>query len=319
MQSMVERCQYNEYHTDLIRDVREKLLDLCSCQSLVIDNISKPNSIIEDQFIHHVSNLYQASQELNKTYRNSCLYNLEYALTSGTTIRSEDHLGHAFFIFEIHTIVRVLIEAATKKKKFVGAKKKKSLKERLIPGWPRVFAALKTTVIIGVGSLFILLPSLVSIFENGQWIMIALSMAQGDTVGGAFKIMRMRLFGTLLGEFNKEYFLKLFSLIGAMWAYITYLAVGEDLYRTFGMLVPWILFFGYIRLLPNWSYTAVVAIFTPIVVNLGRLASNTPIPEGNFVLLRIEENLIGIGLAIVLTLGIFPIFAMDLLKKDIQS
>jgi uncharacterized membrane protein YccC len=85
------------------------------------------------------------------------------------------------------------------------------------------------------------------------------------------------------------------------------------------MFVPWFLFFGFIRSIPTWSYTAVVAIFSPILINLGRLAGATPVPEGDFVLLRIEENVIGIALAIVLTLVVFPVFAVDILKKNIQS
>ena len=104
-----------------------------------------------------------------------------------------------------------------------------------------------------------------------------------------------------------------------MWAYITYLVVRENIYNTCGMLVPWILFFGYIRSLPNWTYTAVVAIFTPIIINLSRLAYTTPLPKENFILLRIEENVIGIALSVILTVIISPVFAIDLLKKNIQS
>jgi uncharacterized membrane protein YccC len=36
-------------------------------------------------------------------------------------------------------------------------------------------------------------------------------------------------------------------------------------------------------------------------------------------LLRIEENLVGILIAIVLTMTVFPVFAVDLLKENIQS
>jgi hypothetical protein len=204
MQSMVKQCQFNEYHTDLTRDVRESLLDLCSCQSIIINNIAKHTSITKDQFTGHISDLNQTRRELNTAYGNSRLYRFEYALISDTTIRSEDHLGHAFFLFQIHTIVRMLIEATAKKvKKVVTKKKKTNFKELLIPNWSRVFVALKTTVIIGIGSIFVMVPPLVVVFENGQWIFIALCMTQGDSVGGAFTTMQMRLFGTLLGKFNK--------------------------------------------------------------------------------------------------------------------
>ena len=106
---------------------------------------------------------------------------------------------------------------------------------------------------------------------------------------------------------------------GAVWAYVIYLAVHDNVYQTFGMLVPWILFFGYLRPLPNWGYTAVMATVTPILIGLGRIPYGNALPAGDFALLRIEENLIGIAVAIILTLIIFPVFAMDLLKDNIQS
>jgi hypothetical protein len=110
-----------------------------------------------------------------------------------------------------------------------------------------------------------------------------------------------------------------FCYIGAMWAYITYLAVHDNVYQTFGMLVPWILVFGYVRSLPNWTYAVIMATITPILINLGRIPYGDALPAGNFALLRIEENLVGIGIAIVLTIVIFPVFATDLLKDNIQS
>jgi hypothetical protein len=103
-----------------------------------------------------------------------------------------------------------------------------------------------------------------------------------------------------------------------MWAYATYLAVGDNPYQIFGMLVPWLLLFGYLKSIPNWDYTAVVAASTPVVVNLGRLYED-PLREGNYVLLRIQESIIGIGLGAVVTILIFPVFAVDLLKVNIQG
>ncbi len=85
------------------------------------------------------------------------------------------------------------------------------------------------------------------------------------------------------------------------------------------MLSPWIFIFGYLRLLPNWGYMATVAAFTPVLINLGRLPFGDALPAGNFALLRIEESFVGITIAVILTLLIFPIFAIDLLKDNIQS
>jgi len=110
-----------------------------------------------------------------------------------------------------------------------------------------------------------------------------------------------------------------FSLLGGMWAYVTYLSVNDDVYQTLGMLVPWIFLFGYMKLLPEWNHTATVAISTPIVINLGRLPYGNQLPGGNYALLRIEENLVGIAIGSVLTLIIFSVSAIDLLKENIQG
>jgi hypothetical protein len=104
-----------------------------------------------------------------------------------------------------------------------------------------------------------------------------------------------------------------------MWAYVTYLSVSDDVYKTFGMLVPWILIFGYLKPLPQWGYAAMVAGFTPVLITLGRIPYGNSLPAGNYALLRIEENLVGIALAIVLTIVIFPVFAIDVLKNNIES
>ncbi|CAF4309461.1 unnamed protein product, partial [Adineta steineri] len=183
-------------------------------------------------------------------------------------------------------------------------KKRRTLVQWLKPQWPRFVSAFKSMVIIGVGSIFVMVPGLAKVFENGQWILIALCMTQGDTVGGALTTMKMRLVGTLFG---------------AMWAYITYLAVSDNVYHTFGMLVPWILFFGYLKPLPQWGYAATVACFTPVLITLGRIPYGDTLPAGNYALLRIEENLIGIAVAVVLTIAIFPVFAIDVLKNNIDT
>ncbi|CAF5210237.1 unnamed protein product, partial [Rotaria magnacalcarata] len=99
----------------------------------------------------------------------------------------------------------------------------------------------------------------------------------------------------------------------------TYLSVNDNVYNTLGMLVPWIFIFGYLRSLPEWGYAAAVAAFTPVLINLGRIPYGDIVPGGDYALLRIEENLVGIAIAIVLTLVIFPVFAIDILKNNIQG
>ncbi|CAF3278979.1 unnamed protein product, partial [Rotaria sp. Silwood2] len=182
--------------------------------------------------------------------------------------------------------------------------KRKSFKNCFKGDWSRFVTALKTTIIIGIGSIFVMIPNLAKKFENGQWILIALCMTQGDTVGGAFTTIKMRLIGTLFG---------------AMWAYITYLSAGNDIFKTIIMLSPWMFFCGYMKLYPQWGYTVTVAALTPIIVNLGRLPFADSLPAGNYALLRIQQNVVGISIALVLAIIIFPLFAIDLLKENIHS
>jgi UDP-N-acetylglucosamine:LPS N-acetylglucosamine transferase len=117
--------------------------------------------------------------------------------------KSEDHLSHAFFIFQLFYIVKLITEATKeqKNKNISNEKQKRNyFSQYFIFQWSRFLLAFKSMIIIGVGSIFVMVPYLAKIFENGQWILIALCMTQGDTVGGAFTTMKMRLIGTLLGK-----------------------------------------------------------------------------------------------------------------------
>jgi uncharacterized membrane protein YccC len=202
---MVKQCQFNEYHSDLIQEVESSLLLLCSCQSSVISAITSSSLITKDDFARRLSDLRQAAEELRSAYSQARLHRVEYALESATTIRSDDHLTHAFFLFQLDTIVRLFTQATTTEMKKTTAEKKKkkkiNLKQLLTPNCPRLLSAIKCMMIIGVGSIFVMVPALATAFENGQWIFVAICMTQGDSVGGAFTTMKMRLIGTLLGNF----------------------------------------------------------------------------------------------------------------------
>ncbi|CAF3606759.1 unnamed protein product [Rotaria sordida] len=285
LQIMVKQCQFNEYHRHFTEELQESLLHLSLCQSTIVSSLISSPIINRDEFNGRLTALQQALDSLRTAFIEARLHHVEHVLESAKTILSEDHLSHTFFLFQLDAIRRTVIQV-------------------LKPQWPRFVSAFKSMVIIGVGSIFVMVPRLATAFENGQWILIALCMTQGDTVGGAFTTMKMRLVGTLFG---------------IMWAYVTYLSVNDHVYHTFGMLVPWMLIFGYLKLLPTWSYAATVAAFTPVLVNLGRIPYGDVVPAGNYALLRIEENLVGIAVAIVLTLAIFPVFAIDVLKNNIQS
>ncbi len=204
MKLMLKQCQFNDYHNDLTHELEESLLRVCSCQLVIISTITKYSTIPKDEFIRCISDLDQSVQSLRSVYNEARFYHVEHVLESALTIRSEDHLSHSFFIFQLYIITKLFKQIIIMNtNKTIVEKKKKSLKERLLPKWSHLFSALKSTIIIGVGSIFVMVPSLVNAFENGQWIFIAVCMTQGDSVGGAFTTMKMRLFGTLLGKFIK--------------------------------------------------------------------------------------------------------------------
>ncbi len=207
MKLMVKQCQFNDYHNDLTHELEENLLRVCSCQSVIISTITKCSTITKDEFIRCISDLDQSVESLRSVYNEARFRRVEHVLESALTIGSEDHLSHSFFLFQLYVITKLFKQMiTTNMNKTVPEKKKLSLKERLLPTWSHLFSALKCTIIIGVGSIFVMVPSLANAFENGQWIFIALCMTQGDSVGGAFTTMKMRLFGTLLGKFNKGLF-----------------------------------------------------------------------------------------------------------------
>ncbi|CAF3244784.1 unnamed protein product [Rotaria sp. Silwood2] len=300
LQLMVNKCQFNEYHHALRCELQSSLIYLNSCQSSLISSLTSTQSVSKDRFIYRLTNLHVSVDFVHSSYKKVCLNQMENIL------QLDDHLSHAFFLFQLFTIVKLLIESTSdySKKDIVQEKKISRLNSCFQFQWPRILLSIKSMIIIGVGSIFVMVPYLAKIFENGQWILIALCMTQADTVGGAFTTMKMRLTGTLLG---------------AMWSYITYLLVRDNIFETFVILVPWVFLFGYLRLFPKWGYTAAVALLTPILINLGRLPYGDALPAGNYALLRIEENFVGITIASIITLTIFPVFAIDLLKENIQK
>ena len=167
---------------------------------------------------------------------------------------------------------------------------------------PILISSLRSALIIGVGSVFVLVPSLAAQFEQGTWILIAMCMTQGNTQGGAFLTMRNRLFGTMLGS---------------VFGYLCYLAVGTNQYHFFGLMVPWILLCTFARYNASWSYAATIATITPLIIVLGNtVGSSTP---EDFAILRIQENVLGILLGAVLNMLLLPINASDTLSVTVSK
>lgn len=281
---MIEQIQVNENHFQFIHRIQSNVLYLNSTQSSFISSFISTKNISKEEFHYRLRNLVQSRENLREN------------------LRSIDYRSYGYILFQFFSIAQLLINTTNHPNP--SKKKSNSFRSCFQFQWSKLFSALKSVIIIGVGSIFVMVPSLAKIFENGQWILIALCMTQSETVGGAFTTMKMRLIGTLLGS---------------MYSYITYLLVKDQIFQTFLILIPWIFLFSYLRLFPKYSYTAAVASFTPVLVNLGRLPYGDAVPAGNYALLRIEQNLVAILIAIVLTMCIFPVYAIDSLKDNIQS
>jgi hypothetical protein len=208
LQLIVTRCKFDEYHTNMTRDLQPSLVLLNSCQSTVVASLLSSPLITKDEFSRQLSDLHQSLQSICSIYIDARFHRVESTLTSSSNVQSEDSFSHAFFLFQLDAIIRLLTHATindstdkhSKETKNSKKKEKKSVKEWLTPNWSRIFSATKSMIIIGVGSIFVMVPRLANTFDNGQWILIALCMTQGDTVSGAFTNMKMRLMGTLLGK-----------------------------------------------------------------------------------------------------------------------
>lgn len=202
IQLMVKQCLFNDYHLHFAHELQTSLLHLSSCQSIFISSWMSSSSITKDEFTHQIINLQKALTSLRSDFIAARLHRVKHILEDAREMHSEDLLSHAFFLFQLGAIVRLLTQIDNNKQNLLTKSAKKNLitiKQRLKQQCPRLISSLKSMVIVGVGSIFVLVPSLAHAFENGQWILATVCVIQGDTVGGAFITMKMRLMGTLLG------------------------------------------------------------------------------------------------------------------------
>jgi hypothetical protein len=191
----------------LINELERNFSELITCQSIVISDLISSYSITQELFLNHLKNLQRSLDSLNFAYKQVRLHRIEDVFQSNIKTQSEDHLSHTFFFFQLAAIVRLLTSATvinfTRDNSNI-IKKRKFLKNffKFQFNSSRILSAIKSMLIIGVGSIFVIIPNLANTFANGQWILIGLCMTQGDTVGGTFNTMKMRLIGTLLGKFG---------------------------------------------------------------------------------------------------------------------
>ena len=192
LQLMIHQCQFNAYHHAVRSELESSLIYLNSCQSSLISSITSKGKVSKEKFQYCLTNIDTAVNFVRLSYKRVHLNQLK------TLINSEDHLSHAFFLFQIFTIIQLLMKSTRNNVPPTRRKENKRICWQMQRS--RILLSIKSMVVIGVGSIFVMVPFLAKVFENGQWILIALCMTQAETVGGALTTMKMRLIGTLLGE-----------------------------------------------------------------------------------------------------------------------
>lgn len=201
LQSVVDRCHSSVDHEQLMKKVRVSLNELDSCQSKVIacltsTRASRPRSEIDE----HVDNLHRSLLSFQSICYDHYLVQTRIEIDSTKTGLSEDVLSCGFCLFHLIKITDLVVSTMKSREQVQQADFNINCCHPCFQWqWFRFVASLKSTLIIGVGSIFVMVPYLAELFENGQWILIALCMTQSDNVGGALNNMKMRLVGTLLG------------------------------------------------------------------------------------------------------------------------
>ena len=201
LQSMVQKCNADEYHQSFIDAVSASLVQVNVCQASVVFSLTSATSISKDAFVVRVTNLTASVDLLLTSYEkfNNSLLKQENKFIGVSS--SSNRLSHGFFIWHLVQLVDLIIGLTTTESTQQKSKSKPSCFHQYFQWqWSRLILALKSAIVIGTGSIFVMVPYLAKVFENGQWILIALCMTQADTVGGALNSMKMRLIGTLLGR-----------------------------------------------------------------------------------------------------------------------
>lgn len=208
LQSMVKRCSFNKYHNTVVKSLEPKFSELMSCQSRFILGLVSTSSITIDELTGHFHCLESAMHSLHNGYNEARAHFVERAFQSDRKIHYDDYLSHDFVIFQLDAIVQLLkstIAMESTSTKATSMRIVTVLKElwTFQSDWARCLSAMKSVLVIGIGSIFVMIPRLSNMFVGGQWILMALCMTQGDTVGSAFINMKMRFLGTLLGKFQE--------------------------------------------------------------------------------------------------------------------
>ena len=139
---------------------------------------------------------------------------------------------------------------------------------------------------------------------NGSWAALTVAMVgtrEGEAVGGSFNAALLRMQGTV---------------IGAMFSFALVVLLSGDLASGAGagrliLLAGFAFLTTYLRLNAEYAYAGIVAAFTAYVVALGIPDDADVQTARSYAHKRIEQNLLGLVVLIVVEVFLFPTFAHD--------
>lgn len=139
---------------------------------------------------------------------------------------------------------------------------------------------------------------------NGSWAALTITMVgtrEGEAVGGSFNAALLRMQGTV---------------IGAMFSFALVVLLRGDLASGAGagrliLLAGFSFLTTYLRLNAEYAYAGIVAAFTAYIVALGIPDDADVQTARTYAHRRIEQNLLGLVVLIVVEVVLFPTFAHD--------
>ena len=164
--------------------------------------------------------------------------------------------------------------------------------------------SIKMGLAMTLGALIAIIPESAQRFNNAFWISITIGFIQSLSTGALVLTAAARLIGTMLG-------------VSA--SYLMNAAFGQNFAGLVPAIAIWAGICGYARVWTvNWAYAAVIAALTPILLIYGLYyTGQTDISEYGF--LRIQETVLGIIIALVIGIGLWPIEASALIRMEFIS
>ena len=172
-------------------------------------------------------------------------------------------------------------------------------------GWLK--GSVKVALILCVSSLIAVIPQLQdsSVFPNALWATFSAAIVTSDNEGALWLRGIHRILGTLVG-----------GSVG----YLILLAFPSERLPAIVLLCVWCIPSLFVQCNPTYTYLGSLAQLTSVVVVFGYQLSLTPgtlTPE-RFAFARIEEIVVGVGVALILSSLLWPVSSIRLLRSEVM-